>query len=65
MQDRDSLKKQKLVDLIRENHPPLSTAATQGSHWLQGNHNIVINGGNVSIHLPASACPAKKDGCDE
>lgn len=62
-----SLHGKNIVDLIKENppsRPPRSAAPAPASHRVRGNHNIVI-GGNVSIHLSASAFQAGKDGRHE
>ncbi len=60
-------KKQKIVDLFTKMPPvePVATAAAApAGHWVQGSHNIVFSG-NVSLHLVASDCPARREGCDE
>ena len=55
-EDKDA---QIIMDLMRQAITDPSPAAPTGP-WAQGNHNIVI-GGNLSIHLPASAGPLYKE----
>lgn len=66
MQHRDSQKKQKLADLLRETSAAPPAAPTPpAAPWVQGNHTFVINGGSVAIHMAPNACPIQKEGCDE
>ena len=63
-----SLHGKSIVDLIKETQQqPAAQPATPApaAHWVQGNHNIVVSGGSVSIHLGASACPLYKEGAHD
>lgn len=62
MQEDDDA--QLILDLMRQAIAAPSSPAP-GSPWVQGNHNIVVSGGSVSIHLSASAFTASKDSRSE
>ena len=62
MQEDDDA--QLILDLMRQAIAAPSSPAPN-SPWVQGNHNIVVSGGSVSIHLGASACPLYKEGAHD